>query len=208
MNEYRKYFVKAIRVNYPEKFADIISKVNTHYNYISKDTKFAFTSKNPLDKRLDFSSYFLALIKALDEQGENFERIRSVCLEVVTAYVQPKNKAHAFFKRLIPKFINTWIAQPGLKLLSKKVNQNKNADGFIANIITDKQQTFGLGYGVDILECGICKLFQKHNYSRYASILCEVDKITSNLAGLNLIRTGTIANGADKCDFRFKRKSD
>ncbi|MFI5156145.1 MAG: L-2-amino-thiazoline-4-carboxylic acid hydrolase [Chitinophagales bacterium] len=40
---------------------------------------------------------------------------------------------------------------------------------------------------------------------KYASILCEVDKVTSGLAGLDLIRTGTIALGAKKCDFRFKK---
>jgi hypothetical protein len=39
--------------------------------------------------------------------------------------------------------------------------------GFIATIITDKKETLGLGYGVDILECGICKLFNKHNYQKY-----------------------------------------
>ena len=38
------------------------------------------------------------------------------------------------------------------------------------------------------------------------SILCEVDEITSALAGLKLVRTGTIANGAKKCDFRFIKK--
>jgi len=31
--------------------------------------------------------------------------------------------------------------------------------------------------------------------------------LTSNMAGLILIRTGTIANGAEKCDFRYKRIS-
>ena len=46
---------------------------------------------------------------------------------------------------------------------------------------------------------------KKHNYQKYASILCEVDEITSSLAGLKLIRTGTITNGAKKCDFRFQK---
>ena len=72
-------------------------------------------------------------------------------------------------------------------------------------MITDKKDTYDLGYGIDILECGICKLFQKHDAAKYASILCEVDKVTSGLAGLELIRTGTIALGATKCDFRFRK---
>jgi hypothetical protein len=88
---------------------------------------------------------------------------------------------------------------------SKRVNRNDNKGGFKANIITDKQQTYGLGYGIDIVECGICKLFNKHHFDKYAPILCEVDKLTAELAGLILVRTGTIANGAKKCDFRFQK---
>ena len=57
----------------------------------------------------------------------------------------------------------------------------------------------------DILECGICKIFARHGFSKYAFLLCEVDYITSALAGLQLVRMGTIANGAEKCDFRFIR---
>lgn len=205
MTNYKKYFSQAIRSKYPDRFEEIISQVEAHYNSISKDTHFALTSKNPVDRRLDFCAYFLALIKTLDKQGESFEAIRKICLEVVTGYVQPKNQLHGFTKRLVPKMIDTWLGQVMVKSFSKRVGTNSNPDGFIAHIITDKEETFGLGYGIDIMECGICKLFKKHDYYKYASILCEVDEITSGLAGLKLIRTGTIANGATKCDFRFKR---
>ena len=209
MDNYRKYFTKSIKDNYPNEFDKVIADTDNHYINISTDTKFASTSSNPIDKRLDFnfSSYFLAFIKTLDEKGETFDTIRKICLEIVTEYVQPKSKLHSFFKRLLPKLINTWFGQIIIKSFHKRVSVNPNTDGFIANIITDKQETFGLGYGIDILECGICKLFKKHNYQKYASILCEVDEITSGLAGLKLIRTGTIANGAKKCDFRFKMKN-
>jgi hypothetical protein len=127
---------------------------------------------------------------------------------VVTEFVRPKNKMQLYIKKLIPRLINTWLAQRLLKILNQKISKNQNPEDFIANIITDKEETFGLGYGIDILECGICKLFQKHNYYRYSSILCEVDEITSALAGLKLVRTGTIANGAKKCDFRFIKETN
>jgi hypothetical protein len=205
MRAYKKYFIKAISNHFPGCVDLIISKMESHYHVISKDTAFASASNNPIDKRLDFTAYFLAFIKTLDELGLSFDAIRNICLEVVTNYVQPKNKLHAFLKRLPPKLMNTWLSVVLLPFLNKKVNQNSNKDGFVANIITDKEETYGLGYGIDILECGICKLFKKHGYEKYASILCEVDKLTSGLAGLQLIRTGTIALGAKKCDFRFKR---
>jgi hypothetical protein len=172
---------------------------------ISIDTAFARTSKNPIDRRLDFCAYFLALIQTLDERKENFETIRRICLEIVLEYVRPKNKFQAWAKKLPAKMVNTWLSSFLFKKFDNRVRTNTSPDGFIARIITDKSETYGLGYGFDILECGICKLFKKHNYSKYTSILCEVDEVTSSLAGLKLIRSGTIALGAKKCDFRFKK---
>jgi hypothetical protein len=93
-----------------------------------------------------------------------------------------------------------------LKKLNKKLRRKAHPNGFVTNIITDKKETYGFGYGIDIIECGICKLFEKHHYQKFSPILCEVDYITSGLAGLKLIRSGTIANGAKKCDFRFIRE--
>jgi hypothetical protein len=205
VDSYRKYFKKIIREKYPSDSDILIGEIENHYKIISKDTRFAATSGNPVDKRLDFCAYFLALIKTLDARKETYETIRTLCLEIVIDYVQPRNKIHRLLKKLPPKLVNTWLANILLKSLHEKVSKNSHPDGFIANIITDKEQTYGLGYGIDILECGICKLFSKHNFQKYSSILCEVDEVTSGLAGLKLIRTGTIALGATKCDFRFKK---
>jgi len=205
MDDYKKYFAISIKENYPGDFNKIIATINDYFKIISIDTGFASTSSNPIDKRLDFSSYFLALIKTLDQKGESFDDIRKICLEIVTEYVRPKNKFQQLLKRLPVLMTNTWLAGIIINAFNKRINHNPNPEGFVANIITDKAETYGLGYGFDILECGICKLFAKHNYNKYASILCEVDEITSGFAGLKLIRTGTIANGAKKCDFRFKK---
>ncbi len=207
MHNYKPHFIKSIKHHFPVQFDQLMEVTNNHYKNISKDTKFASTSNNPIDRRLDFSAYFLALIKTLHEKGETFEAIRQICLEIVTNYVKPRNRLHAYSKRLFPKLTHTWLGKILIKKLHNRVSRNSNENGFVANIITDKDETFGLGYGIDILECGICKLFKKHNYQQYSTILCEVDEITSGLAGLTLIRTGTIANGAKKCDFRFKKKN-
>jgi len=206
MNGYKKYFTRTIRERYPKTADFLLFEIDKHYHTISTDTNFSKTSGNPVDKRLDFTAYFLALIKTLGKRSESFETIRKICLQIVTEYVRPKSKFQQLLKRLPAKFANTWLAAIVITYLNKKIKKRSHPDGFVANIITDKRETFGLGYGIDILECGICKLFKKHNYSKYSSILCEVDEITPGLAGLNLVRTGTIALGAKKCDFRFKKK--
>lgn len=205
MSNYKKYFIQTVQANFPDHWKIMMQEVENHFELISVDTQFARTSHNPIDRRLDFCAYFLALIKTLETQGESFETIRNVCLETVKEYVRPKNKLQQFFRKLPPQLLTTRLASIFLKYFNKQVSKNSNPAGFIANIITNKQDTYGFGYGIDIVECGVCKLFQKHNRPQYASILCEVDAITSNFAGLELIRKGTIALGARKCDFRFKR---
>lgn len=208
MKTYKKYFLKAIKNSYLNESGRLIEAVESHYKVISKDVHFAKNSSNPIDKRLDFCAYFLALIMALDEKGESFEAIRKICLEIVLDYVKPKNKLHEWLKRIPPKLLNMPFSKYLIAIFNKKVSKREHEDGFLAHIITDKNETYGLGYGFDIIECGICKLFKKHHFQKYASILCEVDEVTSGLAGLKLIRTSTIALGAKKCDFRFIKNID
>lgn len=202
---FKQYFKKALQKYFPTVWVDMLNEVEEHFKVISIDTRFASRSSNPIDKRLDFSAYFLALIQTLEARSQSYDQIRSICLEVTYDYVSPKNSFQKWLKRIPAKLVGRRIIKPLIKKLHNKIIVKGHPDGFRAGIITDKNQTYNLGYGIDIFECGICKLFQKHNASKYASILCEVDKVTSNLAGLKLIRNGTIALGADKCDFRFKR---
>jgi hypothetical protein len=202
---YKKYFVSSVRAHFPGAFEVIISETTTRYTKIAADTAFAAKSSNPIDRRLDFCAYFLALIKTLEFRGENYDVIRSLCLEIVHDYVRPKNALQRYLRKLPPKLIGSWPATILLRKFAARTIMRGHPDGFRAKILTDKSTTYGFGYGIDILECGICKLFAKHNASQFAPILCEVDKVTSSLAGLELIRSGTIANGAPTCDFRFKK---
>jgi len=34
--------------------------------------------------------------------------------------------------------------------------------------------------------------------------MCRIDYLTTSFKGIEMIRTGTIANGADRCDFRYR----
>lgn len=205
VTSYKKYFRRSVEAHFPLESERLMTEIEAEYQALEGDIRFARSSNNPLDERLDISAYFLSLIKVLDREGESYERVRQMSLDIARDYVRPKNKLQAMLKRLPVKLIGTTVSRVLLRYLDRRISGRGHPDGFVANIITDKEETYGLGYGVDILECGICKLFAKHDCGRYAAILCEVDYITTSLAGLELVRTGTIATGAETCDFRFKR---
>ncbi len=59
--------------------------------------------------------------------------------------------------------------------------------------------------GMNIKSCAICHLFGKHDAMDLVPYMCAFDDVLSDKAGQGLRRTGTIALGADHCDFRFKQ---
>lgn len=201
---FKKYFHHAVRRRYPADAHQLCPAIESRYRDIFSDIAFARKSVNPVDRRLDFTAYFLATIQVLERHGERFEQIRHLCLDITQDYVRPKNRLHAWLKRLPVQIIKSPFGGLIARFMKKKTGRLGHPDGFLVEVITNPAETNGLGYGFDIVECGICKLFQKHGAFKYAAILCEVDKLTSSLAGLELIRSGTIANGAEKCDFRFR----
>lgn len=199
------YFRDELRRRFPVAAAQLCEEIDARYRAIAPDIAFARTSPNPMDRRLDFCSYFLATIQVLERHGESAETIRETCLAVTRAYVQPRNVWQRWLKRLPAKLMGTPIAALMARVMQAKTGRKGHDHGFLVQIVTSPSQTNGLGYGFDILECGIVKLFQKHGAAQYVTVLCEVDELTSALAGLELVRGGTLARGAPCCDFRFRR---
>ncbi|RXK47181.1 L-2-amino-thiazoline-4-carboxylic acid hydrolase [Aquirufa rosea] len=204
MKSFHPYFLPTLAQYYPQEAQEVISQMDQLYIDIY-DPSLA-SSSNPIDKRLSFSAYFLSMIQCLNEKGENYEQIRRVCLEVATDFVQPKNTFQKLIQTWPSKLIHTWLGKRLIRNLQKVAEKPGHPDGFVMKILTDPAKTSGLGYGIDILECGICNQFHRHGYDKFTSILCEVDYITTNLAGLEMIRQSSIALGADRCDFRYKIK--
>lgn len=59
--------------------------------------------------------------------------------------------------------------------------------------------------GMNITSCAICHLFGRHDAMDLVPYMCSFDDVVSAAAGSGLRRTGTIALGAKRCDFRFRR---
>lgn len=64
---------------------------------------------------------------------------------------------------------------------------------------------FDLGY--DYLECGACKLCRDEGCYELAQYLCRLDFVLADMMGMELRRTTTIAEGGERCDFRYRRKN-
>ncbi|MHB1050710.1 MAG: L-2-amino-thiazoline-4-carboxylic acid hydrolase [Bacteroidota bacterium] len=188
---------------FDDRSAVLVESVEKEFLSLRRDIDFARHSKNPMDRRVVIAGLLLALMKILRKNGCDFEAIRAVSLEIAENLVTPKNRFHLFLKHLKTIVVLQPFVQ---RLLEKKMQAVRNSvepQGFSVGYV--KGNDNGLLFGIDIHQCGICILFTKHDLGEYATILCEIDYITSAIAGLTLQRTTTIANGGAVCDFRFYR---
>jgi hypothetical protein len=60
-------------------------------------------------------------------------------------------------------------------------------------------------WGIDQVECGILKFYAAQDAEDLTRYVCALDFIASDYFGWGLVRTSTLAEGGQRCDFRFKR---
>jgi hypothetical protein len=62
--------------------------------------------------------------------------------------------------------------------------------------------------GMNVTSCAICHLFGKRGAMELVPYMCAYDDVVSDAGSQGLRRTGTIALGASRCDFRFRQGGD
>ena len=86
---------------------------------------------------------------------------------------------------------------------SEESHKRKYGNDWVVDILT-KTDDYELGY--DYHECGVCKLYNDEGCPELAPYMCRMDFVLADIMDMKLVRTGTIAEGAELCDFRYSRK--
>ena len=92
---------------------------------------------------------------------------------------------------------------PGRLQWSADSHKHQYENDWVVDILPGNGD-YDLGY--DYHECGICKICRDEGCPELASYLCRMDFVLADIMNMKLERTGTIADGADYCDFRYSRK--
>ena len=61
-------------------------------------------------------------------------------------------------------------------------------------------------YTINYHRCGLCALGKQEHLEELIPYMCAMDFISADLMGGVLYRTGTLAEGAEKCDFYVCKK--
>ena len=145
------------------------------------------------------ASRYLAVYRTFQNHGRTIEEVGRLVYEIGEAEF-----------RAIPSWVRRvigilWFSRWFRKRLQRRVLQSQEREysgGYVLAYIEGKGQDFD--YGVDYIECASCKFLNEQDAAGLGPYVCAVDKVASEMLGWGLRRTMTIADGGERCDFRFK----
>ena len=137
-----------------------------------------------------WSSARLALYRVLAERGVGVHEFGAAALTNFAAFMEK-----------MPAPPEDLEYSPGLAASAEASQRDARPGQFVYE--TFPTDDVG-GFGINILSCGICHNFAKHDAMELVPYMCATDDVQSDRFGQGLRRTGTIALGAHHCDFRYK----
>jgi hypothetical protein len=156
--------------------------------------------KQPFTQFIISSAWFLAMYRVLKKQEQTLEDIGQLIYEVDRAFLEAYPRfLRRFFRRMT--FSRRYIRR--LRKRAVESHQRQYPGDYVYTFVEGDGETFD--YGVDYLECATCKFLEQQGALELGPYLCVADLLYSEALGWGLIRTMTLAEGAERCDFRFKK---
>jgi pimeloyl-ACP methyl ester carboxylesterase len=195
---YRKLFVSTYGKEAGEAVA---TDTMRRFEALLPDIPHIGGDENPMTRTLYLSGVWLAMYRALRARGASIdEAARLIYLGTASLY-------DSFPFRLLLRW-------QGRRLFGRRhIEQRRHAaaisqrrrypDDWVFDVVEGDGRTFE--WGLDYTECAIVKYLKREGAPELAAYGCWVDYPAYAAMGVKLIRTETIAQGGQRCDFRFSR---
>jgi hypothetical protein len=135
----------------------------------------------------------LAFYKAMKARGKSAEETGKVIYEAVVESVR--------HMAATPPPTEEFLAQ---KREQDRVSQERRYPGdWVWKFVEGDGEDFE--YGPDFYECGTQKLYHAQGADEFLPFFCYLDFVTYRTPGWSFSRTMTLAEGHEKCDFRFRK---
>ena len=155
---------------------------------------------NPMTDTLEQMTSFLALYRVLQRHGREADEIGDLAYAMALAYVESYPK---LARQLIGKFYMSRLNQRRQKRRADNSQIREYPGDFVTEFVAGGSEA-DFAWGINYLECGVVKFFEEQDAAEFTPAMCRIDHLLFPALGIELERTGTIAQGCSHCDFRFK----
>ncbi len=179
----------------PEVAGEILAEARQQFDELVDEIPYKGREGDVMGRALIVCYEFLCFHLALKRRGRS--------LEEIGGFIDESSPV----PRWIPGWLVRFLAARSLlrrrfRKAAARSQERAHTDEFVWEFIDGEDAE--TDFGINILSCAICKAFSKHGAQEVVPYLCAIDDKTSDAFGLGLRRSGTIALGAHRCDFRYK----
>jgi hypothetical protein len=194
------FFRRALSTRFSKDEVErIIQQMQDEFRAMLPRLPYIGGKQNTLTTNLVACSWFLALYRVLQPRGLSDDEIGDLVYRVAEEWVKSSPRWLGQVQGLLVK---TPLLRMIFGRISRQSQQRKYPGDFVVHFVPGDGRNFD--FGLDFTGCAIHKFFQAEQAGHFAKYMCRIDYLTTSYKGIELIRTGTIANGADKCDFRYR----
>lgn len=153
----------------------------------------------PLNTFLVISAQELAIYKVMKKEGKTAGEAWEICHDALRLRMEkvPKIKRWLLKRLMYSSFVKKRMQRRAEK------NQKLRFGDFEVRYVMGDGKNFD--FGVDYVGCGIYKFMKDQRAEEFTPYVCMSDIALSDAMGWGLIRTETLADGCERCDFRFKK---
>lgn len=157
-------------------------------------------SANPRSFSLYGSAFWLALWRVLEPRGLTLDEAPELFCEMFRTYW---SRYPRVLRRLYGRIRMGPTNQKKVRRLAIASQARTNPSDYVSRFVPGELGRFD--YGIDFVECAIIKFLRAEGAEELAPVLCELDWPHTELLDIELVRTKTLAQGGECCDFRFRR---
>ena len=143
----------------------------------------------------------LAVYKAMKKHGKSPQEAWKLCHAALRLRLV---EVPSWKRELLRRFM---FSRPVRMILKRRARQQLRlhlGDFEVGYVIGDGDE---FDFGVNYLQCGNLNFLRKHDGEEFGPYVCMSDIVLSDAMGWGLIRTQTLADGCEYCDFRFKKEA-
>lgn len=177
----------------------LMKEIRQEYEVLTPEVPYIGGEENMFTEWLTYGVYYLAVYRILKAEGQSVEEVGKVIFDILQTMADyPK-----WLLRLVGslKYNKQYVSQ--LKEAIARTQERRYPGDWVATFIEGDGEEFD--YGIDIKECGICKFYRAQGADELAPYLCLSDYVVSDAFDRGLVRYKTLAEGANVCDFRYKK---
>ena len=178
-------------------FSEFIAKLTDESELVASEAReflqaiapdLAYTDRaHPFQNALFFCAIHLSLYKAAEKRGVGVHQYGEAMLADLAARTGPAESD----------------GEGDAAGISHFPERGDHPGEFDVEVVQPEPGDDSFKTGYNVKSCAICYLFGQHDAMELVPYMCASDDVVSDAQDQGLKRTGTIALGAHRCDFRY-----